>query len=70
MSLDRTELVTETKTPTVHVGSFHGGEHRGKCIQLTQSIGNETASGFQFVHLDKEQALQLIADLSRFVAGE
>jgi len=71
MSTERNEL-TSKNSENVAVTSFSGGKDRGRCLQLTQSH-RDTNSGWTdmgHVQLDKEQAMQLVADMTRWLAGE
>jgi len=70
MSTERNELTSETNR-TISVTAFNGGRERNRCLQLTQSFNNgRSFDGIGHVQLDKEQAMQLVADITRWLAGE
>jgi len=71
MSTERNEL-TSNNSEAISVTSFSGGKERGRCLQLTQAQ-RDTNSGWSdmsYVQLDKEQAMLLVADITRWLAGE
>jgi len=65
MSTECNELESKNNH-NVNVTSFNGGVKRGKCLQLTQVRSTDLG----YVQLDREQVMQLVADGTRWLAGE
>jgi len=66
MSTSRDTITSRTKSSEdLQVTSFYGGADRGKCIQLTQH-----KDYIQYISVDKEQAIKLIADLAGWLVED
>jgi hypothetical protein len=69
MSTERNDLLsTNGVNNSVSVTSFFGGTERQRCLQLTQCVSENvpTNGHFQFVQLDRGQALALARDILRW----
>lgn len=63
MSWDLKAIRPSGNREEVRITSFSGGASAGRCLQLTQWVdtrGDGSEKQVQFVHLTKEQALELV----------